>query len=70
MIPTTPTTIILNVYFPFGKKAPCLCCQRQTAFKLADRISVGLGGYYVNLRPVCKRCHKRITKAAAKAVKA
>jgi uncharacterized OB-fold protein len=58
-----------KVYFPaFGREA-CEACGKKTDYKLCDRIITTCGSTYTNCRPLCVKCHRRITKATAKAVK-
>jgi hypothetical protein len=69
MTKSTPTVIKPKVYVQAFGQLPCSACGRKTHGKLGDYVRGDCGTYYDNLTPLCVRCHKRITQAAAKAVK-
>ncbi|HEU0175086.1 MAG TPA: hypothetical protein VFV58_12575 [Blastocatellia bacterium] len=69
MTKSIPTVIQSKVYVHAFGQLPCSACGRKTHGKLGDYVRGVCGTYYENLTPLCARCHRRITKAAAEAVK-
>lgn len=65
----TPTTTRRRVYLCGFGQSPCDACGRRTFGKLADYVRGACGTYYENLTPLCARCHRRITEAAAESMK-
>jgi hypothetical protein len=64
----TPNATARRVYIQ-GFGAECCDCGRRTFGKLADHARGTCGTYFTNITPLCARCHRRITRASAKAVK-
>jgi hypothetical protein len=63
----TPIIIKAKTYTQGFGQFPCSACGKRTSGKLADYVTLGAGGYYDNCVPLCSKCYRRVTKAAAEA---